>query len=110
MSQNWSVQQIEPGRFEGDHREEPRASSSPSPRLASTDMGSVVTAFLDTFDGSSNSAYRHWLEAVQPTAASHEYASFVTKKVAAQANGVDNWHNSVPSSGPLAVHDAHIAS
>jgi hypothetical protein len=54
----------------------------------STDMGSVVTAFLDTFDGSSNAAYRHWLEAVQPTAASHEYASFVTKKVAAQANGV----------------------
>ena len=25
----------------------------------STDMGSVVTAFLDTFDGTSNSAYRH---------------------------------------------------
>ncbi len=54
----------------------------------STDMGSVVTAFLDTFDGSSNSAYSHWLEAVQSTAASHEYASFVTKKVVAQANGV----------------------
>ncbi len=54
----------------------------------STDMGSVVTAFLDTFDGSSNSAYRLCLEAVQPTAASHEYPSFVTKKVAAQVNGV----------------------
>ena len=54
----------------------------------STDMGSVVTAFSDTFDGSSNTAYKRWLEAVQPTDASHEYASFVNKKVAAQANDV----------------------
>jgi hypothetical protein len=25
----------------------------------STDMGSVVTTFLDTFDGSSNTSYKH---------------------------------------------------
>jgi hypothetical protein len=55
---------------------------------SSTDMGSVVTAFLDTFDGSSNTGYKHWLTAVQPTAASHDYVSFVTKKVADQPNGV----------------------
>ena len=54
----------------------------------STDLGSVVTVFFDTFDGSSNTAYKRWLEAVQPTDVSHEYAGFVIKKVAAQANGV----------------------
>ena len=48
----------------------------------STDLGSVVTAFLDTFDGSSNTTYKRCLEAVQTTDVSHEYAAFVTKKVA----------------------------
>jgi hypothetical protein len=43
---------------------------------------------LDTFDGRSNTAYKQWLAAVQPTTAKHDYASFVTKKVADQADGV----------------------
>jgi hypothetical protein len=51
-------------------------------------MGSVVTAFCETFDGSSNTVYKYWLETVQPTAASHEYVSLVTKKVSTQSNGV----------------------
>jgi hypothetical protein len=57
----------------------------------STSTGSVVTAFsgaTDTFDGCSQTAYKQWLAAVQPTAAKHKYASFVTKKVADQADGV----------------------
>jgi hypothetical protein len=55
----------------------------------STDMGSVCNGiFCETFDGNSNTSSRHWLETVQSTAASHEYTSLVTKKVATQANGV----------------------
>ena len=76
----------------------------------STDMGPVVTAFSDTFDGNSNTTYKRCLESVQPTDTSLEYASFVTKKVAVQANVVWNWDNSVSSSGSSAVHDAHISS
>ena len=55
---------------------------------SSTDMGSVVTAFSETFDGNSNTDHKHCLETVQPTTASHEYASLVTKKVVAQVHGV----------------------
>jgi len=42
----------------------------------------------DTFNGTSTTAYKNWLQAVQPTAAKHDYASFVGKKVADQADGV----------------------
>jgi hypothetical protein len=65
-----------------------RGLTSESP---STSHGSVVAAFsgaTDTFDGHSNSAYKSWLQAVQPTAASHEYASFINEKVADHDNGV----------------------
>jgi hypothetical protein len=41
-----------------------------------------------TFNGISNTAYKNWLQEVQPTAAKHEFASFVGKKVAAHADGV----------------------
>ncbi len=57
----------------------------------STSTGSVITAFsgaTDTSDGCSQTAYKQWLAAVQPTTAKHDYASFVTKKVADQADGV----------------------
>ena len=51
----------------------------------STIQGSVVTAFsdagaIDTFHGRSNSAYKAWLQAVQPADASHEYAAFFNEK------------------------------
>ena len=42
----------------------------------------------DTFDGRSNTAYKNWWQLVQPTAASHVYASFVEEKVADQCDGV----------------------
>jgi ElaB/YqjD/DUF883 family membrane-anchored ribosome-binding protein len=62
-----------------------RDSLSGSP---STSQGSIVTAIssgaTDTFDGRSNTAYKRWLQAIQPTAAKHEYASFFDKKVAAE--------------------------
>ena len=56
----------------------------------STSTGSVVTAILgaDIFKGTSNTAYKTWLQEVQPTAAKHDFASFVGKKVAAHADGV----------------------
>jgi hypothetical protein len=52
--------------------------------------GSVATAILGphTFDGRSNTAYKSWLQAMQPTTATHEYASFINKKVADQEDGV----------------------
>ena len=56
-----------------------------------TDHGSVVTAILgatDSFNGRSNTAYKNWLQAMQPTAATREYASFIKKKVASQEDGV----------------------
>jgi hypothetical protein len=56
--------------------------------LSSEDMGSVVTTFLDTFDGRSNTGYKNLLSTVHPTATSHDCVSFVSKKVAAQTNGV----------------------
>ncbi len=57
----------------------------------STSTGSVVTAFsgaTDIFDGRSTTAYKNWLQAVQPTAATHDFASFIGKKVEAHADGV----------------------
>jgi hypothetical protein len=57
----------------------------------STSLGSVVTANLggtDTFEGHSNTVYRNCLQAVQPSAASDEYASFINAKVADHENGV----------------------
>ena len=58
----------------------------------STSMEPVVTAIsvgaTDIFNGTSNTAYRNWLQAVQPTAAKHDFAALVGKKVAAHAEGV----------------------
>ena len=57
----------------------------------STSQGSIVTAVLgatDIFDGRSDTAYKNWLQLVQPTEATHMYASFVEKKVADQCDGV----------------------
>ena len=42
----------------------------------------------DTFDGRSRTAYKKWLAALRPTAATHEYVSFINKKVAVQTDGV----------------------
>jgi hypothetical protein len=42
----------------------------------------------DIFKGPSTTAYKNWLQEVQPTAAKHDFASFVGKKVAAHADGV----------------------
>ena len=58
----------------------------------STNQGSIVTAIslgaTDTFDGRSNTAYKNWLQAIQPSAVTHEYASFLNEKVAAEEAGV----------------------
>ena len=59
----------------------------------STSQASVVTAFsaagtTDTFDDRSNSAYKAWLQTVQPAGTTHEYAAFINKKVAAKEEGV----------------------
>ena len=66
-----------------------RVSHSGSP---STSQGSIVTAIssgaTDTFDGRSTSAYKRWLQAIQPTVAKHEYVSFVEVEVAAEEDGV----------------------
>jgi hypothetical protein len=65
-----------------------RVLTSESP---STTHGSVVTAnsgATETFHGRSNTAYKNWLQLVQPTAASHVYASFVEQKVAAHCDVV----------------------
>ena len=66
-----------------------RVSHSGSP---STSQGSIVTAIssgvTNTFDGRSNTAYKRWLQVIQPTAAKHEYASFVEVEVAAEEDGV----------------------
>ncbi len=66
-----------------------RVSPSGSP---STSQGSIVTAIslgaTDTFDGRSNTGYKHWLQAMQPTDATPEYASFIDEKVAAEEDGV----------------------
>jgi hypothetical protein len=42
----------------------------------------------DAFDGRSNTAYKHWLQAIQPTAATPEHASFINEKVAAEDDGI----------------------
>jgi len=66
-----------------------RVSLSGSP---STSQGSIVTAIssgaTDTFDGRSNTAYKRWLQAIQPTMATHEYSSFFNIEVAAEEDGV----------------------
>ena len=66
-----------------------RVSYSGSP---STSQGSIVTAIssgaTDMFDGRSTSAYKRWLQAIQPTVAKHEYVSFVEVEVAAEEDGV----------------------
>ena len=61
----------------------------------STSQASVVTVFSAagatdtfTFEGRSNSAYKAWLQAVQPAGTTHEYAAFINKKVAAKEEGV----------------------
>ena len=57
----------------------------------STSHVSVVRQFLgvtDAFDGLSNTIYKNWLQLVQPTAATHVYASFIDKKLADQCDGV----------------------
>jgi hypothetical protein len=55
----------------------------------STSQGSIVTAISlevsDTFDGRSNTAYKHWLEGIQPTATMPEYVSFIDEKVAVES-------------------------
>jgi hypothetical protein len=87
--------------------------------LLDKSTGSVATAILgatDTFEGRSMTAYKNWLATVQPTAATHEYATFINKKVADQADGV--WttgtvqclHQGNMRVGHSALHDAHIAS
>jgi hypothetical protein len=66
-----------------------RVSPSGSP---STSQGSSVTAICsgttDTFDGRSNTAYKRWLQAIQPTAVKHDWATFVGEKVAVHADVV----------------------
>ncbi len=66
-----------------------RVSHSGSP---STSQGSIVTAISSeatyTFDGRSNVSYKRWLQAIQPTAAKHEYVSFFEVKVAAEEHVV----------------------
>jgi hypothetical protein len=66
-----------------------RVSPSGSP---STSQRSILTAIslgaTDTFDGRSTIAYKHWLQATQPAAATTEYASFIDEKVAAEEDGV----------------------
>ena len=66
-----------------------RVSPSGSP---STNQGSIATAIslgtTDMFDGRSTTAYKRWLQAIQPTAAKHEYASLFEVKVAAEEDGV----------------------
>jgi hypothetical protein len=54
-------------------------------------MGSVVTAFsgdTDIFDGRSTTGYKNWLQTVQTTAATHDFASFIGKKVPDHTDGV----------------------
>jgi hypothetical protein len=61
-----------------------RVSPSGSP---STSQGFSVTAIC-LGAGRSNAAYTRRLQAIQPTAAKHEYASFFDVKVAAEEDGV----------------------
>ena len=58
-------------------------SESPSPR-----NGSVVTTILGVFDGRSNSVYKNWMQSMHPSPDTHEYVSFVNKKVVDHDNGV----------------------
>jgi hypothetical protein len=66
-----------------------RVSSIGSP---SSNQGSIVTGIslgtTETFDCHSNTTYKHWRQAIQPTAVTHEYVSFVNTKVAAEEDGV----------------------
>ena len=50
----------------------------------STSTGSIVTAIFGTpesFTGRSTAAYKKWLQDIQPTNATHQYASFLSKEV-----------------------------
>ena len=63
-----------------------RVSLSGSP---STNNGSVVTAIsgtMDTFQGRSTTAYKNWLQVIQPTAATCQLASNRHKSVAARSS------------------------
>ena len=66
-----------------------RVSPNGSP---SASQGSIVTAIslgpTDTFDGRSNTAYKHWLQVIHPSAVTPEYASFINAKVASEEAGV----------------------
>jgi hypothetical protein len=66
-----------------------RVSPSGSP---STSQGSSVTTICsgatDTFDGRSNTVYKRWQEAIQPTTVKHEYVSFFDVKVVTEEDGV----------------------
>ena len=42
----------------------------------------------DIFNGTSTTAYRNWLQAMQPTAATQDFGTFIGEKVAAYADGV----------------------
>ena len=86
---------LQNGVVDGDSLVKPRCQPATRRGLTSespsTSLGSVVTANVgatDTFEGHSNTAYRNWIQAVQPSAASHEYASFINAKVADHENGV----------------------
>jgi hypothetical protein len=63
--------------------EEGSPSTSAVSENAVTFMGAT-----DIFNGTSTTAYRNWLQAVQPTAATHEFGAFIGEKVAAYADGV----------------------
>jgi hypothetical protein len=86
-----------------------RVSLSESP---STSQGCIVTAIslgaTDTFDGRSNTAYKRWLQAIQPTAATPEYASFINEEVAAEEDGVRTT-GKVQCLLNSVIHDARFA-
>jgi hypothetical protein len=75
----------------------------------STRQGSIVTTFWGvtiTFDGRSNLSYKNWLQTVQPTTTTHEYVSFINKKVADEEDGV--WKSTVSLSRHSTFHDEHV--
>jgi hypothetical protein len=59
---------------------------------SSTSQGSIVTTLslgtTDTFHGHSNTAYKHYLQEIHPTAATPEYTSFIDEKVDTEEDGV----------------------
>ena len=79
---------------------------------SSTSQGSIVTAIssgvTDTFDGHSNTVYKHCLQAIQPTATKVEYVSFLEVEVPSEEDGV--WTTgkvcAVSFSSHSVIHDA----